>query len=276
MFKHHNDEELHDDDALVGRMLGRREVLALMGSAGAAFLVACSSSDSPSATPTTAATQASTGSGATAAATSTATTASTTAATAVPSCVIVPELTEGPYWVDEGLNRSDVRSDPGTGTIKPGVPLTLAFNVAQVTADSCTVLPNAKVDIWHCDAKGAYSDAAQNEGGSTVGQKFLRGYQMTDTSGKAQFTTIYPGWYTGRAVHIHFKIRVNNKELTSQLFFDDTLSDQIFTQTAYVKSGNRVRNANDGIYRQGGNVLLLQLTRSGDGYTATFNVGVRA
>jgi protocatechuate 3,4-dioxygenase beta subunit len=187
----------------------------------------------------------------------------------------VPELTEGPYFVDENINRSDIRSDTNTGTIKPGTPLNLAFNVAQVTAGGCTVLANAKVDIWHCDAQGAYSDVSDNMVGSTKGQTFLRGYQMTDQNGKAAFTTIYPGWYPGRAVHIHFKVRIDGKEFTSQLFFDDTLSDQVFSQAMYTKSGNRTKNAQDSIYKQAGDVLLLKLTKSGDGYTATFDLGMR-
>jgi protocatechuate 3,4-dioxygenase beta subunit len=272
---HTHEEDLDSDDEIKGRVLSRREVLALMGSAGAAVaLVACTGSDSPEATPTSAAPQASTGSASSGSTVPAAATA-TPATTAVPSCVVVPELTEGPYFVDENINRSDIRSDTNTGTIKPGTPLTLTFNVSQVTAQSCAWLPNAKVDIWHCDAQGAYSDVQDPNAGSTRGQTFLRGYQMTDANGKASFTTIYPGWYPGRAVHIHFKIRVENKEFTSQLFFDDTLSTQVFQQAMYQKSGNRTMNANDSIYRQAGDVLLLKLTKSGDAYTASFDCGMR-
>lgn len=272
--EYHEDED--EDDRTIGRILGRREVLVLFGAGGAAALVtACGGDSSPSSTPTSGATQ--TSGGAVATSTSASGGAATSAAsTAVPSCIVVPELTEGPYFVEENLNRSDIRSDPSTGTIKPGVQLNLSLNVSRVSANACQVLPNAKVDVWHCDAKGAYSDVSANEGGSTVGQKFLRGYQDTDANGQAKFVTIYPGWYTGRAVHIHFKIRVNNTEFTSQLFFDDTLSDSILTQVAYQKSGNRIRNANDNIYRSAGDVLLLQLTKSGDVYNATFNIGIQA
>ncbi|MGE0057868.1 MAG: intradiol ring-cleavage dioxygenase [Dehalococcoidia bacterium] len=269
-------DHLDNDDEIRGRILGRREVLALFGSAAAAgaVLVACSSgSESPAATATTGATQTSGEAAATSGASSAASVAA--ASTAVPSCVVVPALTEGPYFVDENINRSDIRSDTGTGTIKPGTPLVLTFNVSQVGGNSCTFLPNAKVDIWHCDAQGAYSDVSDNMVGSTKGQTFLRGYQMTDANGKATFTTIYPGWYPGRAVHIHFKIRINNKEFTSQLFFDDTLSDQVFTQAVYSKSGNRTKNAQDNIFRQGGDVLLLKLTKSGDGYVANFDCGMQ-
>lgn len=265
-----------DDDAILGRILGRREVLALMGTTGAAaLLAACSGSSTPGSTPTATATNPT---GASAAPVATVATSNTSAAgvpAPVPNCVVVPALTEGPYFVDENINRADIRSDTGTGTIKPGTPLSLTFNVSRVTAGSCEFLPNAKVDIWHCDAQGAYSDVQDPNVGSTRGQTFLRGYQMTDTNGKVTFTTIYPGWYPGRAVHIHFKIRHGNNEFTSQLFFDDGLSDQVFTQAVYQKSGNRTRNSNDGIYRQAGDVLLLKLTRSGDGYSASFDCGMR-
>ena len=111
---------------------------------------------------------------------------------ATPACVVRPQQTEGPYFVDEKLTRSDIRSDPASGAMKPGAPLQLTFNVSRVGA-GCTPLTGAIVDLWHCDALGAYSDV-KDPGGSTVGQKFLRGSQVTDARGAAHFTTIYPGW----------------------------------------------------------------------------------
>ena len=113
-------------------------------------------------------------------------------------------MTEGPYWVEEQLNRSDIRQDPSNGTTKAGTPLTLQINVYQSNTSGCVPVSNAMVDIWHCDAAGLYSDEAAN---NTVGQKFLRGFQMTDSNGTVTFTTIYPGWYNGRAVHIHVRVR---------------------------------------------------------------------
>jgi protocatechuate 3,4-dioxygenase beta subunit len=206
--------------------------------------------------------------------------ASPTADTAaVPSCVVRPELTEGPYFVDEMLNRSDIRSDPSDGSVKEGTLLSLAFRVSQV-GSSCTPLEGAQVDVWHCDALGVYSDVT-DRGFSTVGQKFLRGYQLTDANGLAQFTTIYPGWYQGRAVHIHFKIRTGaasgqSYEFTSQLFFDDAFSDQIYAQDPYASKGQRTTlNSNDSIYRNGGSQLLLNPTISADGYSATFDIGLQ-
>lgn len=282
----------HDDDVPVGKVLTRREILGLFAGAGTTlFLAGCvplesvlNSANSPGASPAAATTTAapnSTGVTTTMAATTTTASASTTVATGsgtvLPTCVVVPELTEGPYFVDEKINRSDIRSDTATGTVQQGIPLRLVFNVSRVGSGSCTAFQGAYVDIWHCNASGLYSDEQQN---NTVGQNFLRGYQVTGASGKAEFTTIYPGWYTGRTVHIHFKIRSaldanTSHTFTSQLFFDDTLTDTVFTGAPYSSRGTRdTRNASDNIYRSGGSSLLLNLTKEGDGFTATFNIGV--
>src|SRR2546426_12612126 len=165
------------------------------------------------------------------------------------SCAVTPQETEGPYWVDEGLARSDITVDPSDGTVKPGVPPALAIAALRADAD-CAPAPGVRVDVWHCDAGGLYSDEAAN---STVGKKFLRGYQTTDDTGAVRFTTIYPGWYPGRTIHIHFRIRVldgtaTTYDFTSQLFFDDAISDQVAARAPYDTRGTRgTRNANDSI-----------------------------
>ena len=203
------------------------------------------------------------------------------AAAAAPACVLRPAQTEGPYFVDEKLNRSDIRVDPSDGSVKPGVPLSLTLRVLGVSGSACVPVQGATVDLWHCDALGVYSDVA-DPSFNTKGKKFLRGYQTTDKDGLVTFQTIYPGWYQGRAVHIHFKIRTNpgaaaGHELTSQLYFDDALSAQVYTQQPYATKGTRglMKNDQDGIFRDGGGQLLLSLTKSGDGYTTAFDVGLR-
>jgi protocatechuate 3,4-dioxygenase beta subunit len=197
-------------------------------------------------------------------------------------CVVRPELTIGPYFVDDQLNRSDIRSEPSDNSVKEGVPLTLNIVVASVGDNSCTPIEGTQVDVWQCDANGQYSGVSDvNQGFDNTGKKFLRGYQLTDAKGAVQFQTIYPGWYSGRTVHIHFTIRTkgtNNEDyqFTSQFFFDDNLTDQAHAQEPYASKGQRdTRNANDNIFNGGGDQLLLNLeSDTTNGYKSTFNVGL--
>src|SRR6266571_4308482 len=201
------------------------------------------------------------------------------AKTGAPSCVVRPEQTEGPYFVDERLNRADIRMEPATGEVAPGAPLELVMTVSRVASGgSCIPVAGAQVDLWQCDASGVYSDVT-DPGFETVGRKFLRGYQVTDANGSVRFTTIYPGWYPGRTVHIHFKVRTTPEsprghEFTSQLYFDDSFTDRVFTREPYVDRGPRpVRNQRDGIFRRGGDQLMLDVKEKGDGYAAKFDLG---
>jgi protocatechuate 3,4-dioxygenase beta subunit len=210
----------------------------------------------------------------------TSTTAAAQAGGAAPaSCSVRPEQTEGPYFVDERLRRSEIRSDPADGSAKAGLPLTLTFRVAEVRGTGCAALAGAIVDVWHCDALGVYSDERDPIFGDTRGRKFLRGYQVTNAAGIAEFQTIYPGWYEGRTVHVHFKIRTAFAspayEFTSQLYFDDALTDRVHAQLPYSRKGQRrIRNAQDGIFRGGGTDLLLKPVARGRGYAATFDVAL--
>jgi protocatechuate 3,4-dioxygenase beta subunit len=184
----------------------------------------------------------------------------------VPACVVRPQQTEGPFFIDEKLNRSDIRSNPGRSDTRPGASLELAFAVSRLSGGACAPLGGAQVDVWHCDASGAYSDGAQ---------KFLRGYQVTDGTGAARFVTIYPGAYGGRAVHIHFKIRVPGQEYISQIYFDEAVTDRVFAAEPYVRTGQRrLRNEGDGLFRSGGRQLLVSPTPSGAGYTTTFGLAL--
>lgn len=259
---------MDNDDKQVGQVLNRRDVLKLLGlGSTAGILAACAPQVAVTLSSTTSPATAIPATQAIAGATSTIMATST----AIPMCVVRPELTEGPYFVDEMLNRSDIREEPSDGSIVQGAQLNLAFNVTQIGVNGCTPLPGAQVDIWHCDANGVYSDV-QN----AVGKKFLRGYQVTDANGLAQFVTIYPGWYPGRAVHIHFKIRVDNSEFTSQLFFDDAFTDQVYLQDPYAQRGERnPRNTGDNIYNSSGSQLVLNVIPSGAGYTASFDIGMQ-
>jgi protocatechuate 3,4-dioxygenase beta subunit len=161
--------------------------------------------------------------------------------------------------------------------VSEGDQLDLIVNVSRVGGDgSCTPLAAAMVDVWHCDALGSYSGVSDATGDQT-GEQFLRGYQDTDANGQAKFITIYPGWYQGRATHIHFKIRTDDGyEFTSQWFFDDSLSDQVHAQGVYASraASGRLQNDADSIYGGTDGLLTLDVQASGDGYAATFDIGL--
>ena len=267
---------MENDDKPIGQILSRRDALKLLGVGSAAFLAACAA---PEATNTLAPTDQITPA-ATLESTQIPVTQVSSTASAVLDCVVRPEMTIGPYFVDEQLNRPDIRINSADNTVKGGVPLTLNVVVASVGGNSCTPIEGAQVDIWHCDAQGQYSGVS-DQGSDTGGQDFLRGYQLTNTGGGVQFQTIFPGWYSGRAVHIHFTIRTKGADgadyqFTSQFFFDDTLTDQVHALEPYASNGQRdTRNSNDNIYSGGGDQLLLNLQGdTTDGYTGSMSIGL--
>jgi protocatechuate 3,4-dioxygenase beta subunit len=200
-------------------------------------------------------------------------------ALAASSCAsLTPAKEMGPYFVEEKLNRSDITTDPDSGVAVTGVPLALKLTLLNET-DACAPLAGAQVDIWHAAPSGLYSDES---GEGTAGKKYLRGYQVSDASGVVQFTTVYPGWYSGRAVHIHARIRTFDSSGTatfdflSQLFFDDTLTDAVYATSPYSSRGARdTRNANDRVYGSDGASVLLDITPDGSGgYIGTFTFGL--
>lgn len=241
------------DDEPIGRVLTRREVLALLGVTGIAWLTRCSGPGSM---------------------------ARPAGAAGVSGCVVRPEMTAGPYFVDGALERPDIRADPATGEARAGTPLELAFLVSRIADGACAPLVGAVVDVWQCDALGVYSDV-RDARSDTRGRKFLRGHQVTDADGAARFTTIYPGWYQGRAVHVHFKIRsapaaAAGFDFTSQLFFDDALTDRVHAAEPYAsRGGRRTENDRDGFFRRGGADLLVALEPAGEGYRGTFEVALQ-
>jgi protocatechuate 3,4-dioxygenase beta subunit len=197
-----------------------------------------------------------------------------------PSCVGRPQQTEGPFFVEEALNRADIRSDPRSGEVQAGVPLRLAFRVSRLSGTRCAPLAGAQVDVWQANATGRYSDSPRpGSSRSTTRQQYLRGYQLTDAAGDARFLTIYPGWYGGRAVHLHFKIRwapAPGYAFTSQLYFDDALTEHVFAMEPYASRGRRwLRNDDDAIFHDGGERLLLTPTPEGLGYAAVFEIGLQ-
>ncbi len=219
--------------------LNRREALALAGGIGIAVLVpGCSDDSAPAST-------------------------AASPATSGADCVLMPELTEGPYYLDLNEVRSDISED------RPGLPFDLTVRV--VDAESCEPVKDAAVDVWHCDAGGAYSGV-----GSETGDTFLRGTQVTDASGGAEFRTIYPGWYTGRAVHIHVKVHVGTDEThTGQLFFDDAVTAKAYESEPYADRGTPdTTNEADQIYGESGGTTIVAVT-PGETYAGTVTLGVQ-
>jgi protocatechuate 3,4-dioxygenase beta subunit len=180
------------------------------------------------------------------------------------ACVLAPEATEGPFYLDDARVRRNITEG------RPGSPLTLRLKV--VDASSCRAIRGASVDVWHCDASGAYSGT-----GSEADERFLRGVQRTDAKGVAVFRTIYPGWYPGRTVHVHVLVHIaGNVVHTGQLYFPDTLTDAVFRRTPYSRRpGRTTRNAADSIYRNGGRRSTLALRRSGSSYVGAITMGVQ-
>ncbi|MGE4324361.1 MAG: intradiol ring-cleavage dioxygenase [Sphingobium sp.] len=186
-------------------------------------------------------------------------------------CAVMPETTEGPYYIDPKLVRRDITEG------RPGLKLRMQLQV--VTAD-CLPVANARVDIWQCDARGDYSgyaDMGPDRANDTTGQTFLRGTQMTDGNGIVAFDTIYPGWYRGRTTHIHYKVFLDRKTvLTSQIFFPDALSEYIYLKNpAYARDETRdTVNGVDGIAGQAGQGAYCAIREQKTRYVAALVVGI--
>jgi protocatechuate 3,4-dioxygenase beta subunit len=241
----------HDDDRSIGHLLTRREILASLGIAAAVTTLPVGALFAAS-------------------------------RRRLPRCIVRPAQTEGPYFVDTGLDRSDIRSDPASGMVPQGEPFTLTFQVGRMDGSSCTPMAGVLVDIWQCDAQGIYSGVKDiNNLFDTTGRQFLRGHQRTDANGQAMFQTIFPGWYQGRTVHIHFKLRTDpaagrGHEFTSQLYFEDKVGDELFTHAPYAANKQaRVRNSGDGIFRrERGFELVMDVVRESKGFRGVFDVGM--
>src|SRR5262245_32414831 len=232
--------------------LNRREALGFLSAAGLALVGGCSSPTSPSDTTNTGSTSGGGG-------------VSTT------NCVVSPEETAGPYPDRTGMlnNPAFYRRDVTEG--RPGLALALTITVVN-TRTSCGPLADAAVEIWQCDAAGNYSEYGQSSA-----QTFLRGLQTTDSAGRVTFNTIYPGWYMGRATHIHVEIYVNGRTVkTTQIAFPESISGAVYRTGVYATKGqNTTTNACDNVFSDG--VQDEMATLSGDtssGYTATITIGV--
>jgi protocatechuate 3,4-dioxygenase beta subunit len=209
-------------------------------------------------------------------------TSTTSISSASGSCIVTATEVEGPYPYPGGeltnpLDRSDITEG------QTGVPLILTINVTNADS-SCAIVENARVDIWHCNKDGYYSGYGNQTGIlgnlSYAGKTFLRGYQLTDASGQVKFTTIYPGWYSGRTTHIHFEVYVNGvMKKTTQIAFPESINTAVDTSTLYASLGvNPLTNANDSILGNSATDLAnetISLTGSvSAGYSGSYTIGL--
>jgi len=204
-------------------------------------------------------------------------TSTSSGSTTSSSCSATPSETSGPYPYDLSSNSAIFRTDITEG--KTGIPLTLTLTIVN-SNNSCAVISGARVDIWHCDKDGYYSEYSEPGYLGTqdnTGKTFLRGIQLADTNGQVKFTTIYPGWYTGRVTHIHVEVFVNSVlKLTTQLAFPDALNTTVYNTSLYSAHGqNSIVNTSDQVFSDSYSSELVTITGdTTNGYAATFKVGV--
>jgi protocatechuate 3,4-dioxygenase beta subunit len=255
------EHDLHTDDPRPKRRVRRREALAALGTMGVGSLIGG---------------RAVLGGG-----------GEDAAALAASSCILTPEVTEGPYWIDNDLTRRDIRGGKG------GLALELVFTVQN--ARTCEPIRRADVELWHCDAGGEYSGfdtasagagGAPGGGGPGGGQeptsstRYLRGHQRTDADGAARFLTVFPGWYRGRTPHIHLKVHVGGDVVhTGQVFFNERTTAAVYRQAPYSSHGQPdTSHAEDSIYAQAGRsravMRLRRRSRGRRGYRGTITLGV--
>jgi protocatechuate 3,4-dioxygenase beta subunit len=255
--------------------VNRRAALELLGALGL-FAVGCGANTTSSGTPGSSGTTGDSGTG-----TGTDTDGGTgpgtgsDGGTTNAACNKTPDETAGPYPDKTGMlgNATYERIDVTEG--KAGVALDLELTVATA-GSACAPIAGATVMIWQCDAAGNYSEYAQ-PGYDGSGQTFLRGYQTTDASGKVKFTTIFPGWYNGRATHIHVDVRVNGQSVkTTQIAFPEDIQALVYATSAYAAHGQSpMANSADMVFADGDTEeLIAVIGDTSSGYTGKLAIGV--
>ncbi len=231
------------------KRVSRREAIGMLGVAGAALSIGCNGESPTSPTSIT----------------TTTTTTITPPTGASSTCALSPTETIGPYPSLTDLIRSDIREG------RRGLQVTLAITVVNFTS-ACAPVSGAVVEVWQCDANGDYSQY-----GTARAETFLRGIQTTDASGRVTFTTVYPGWYQGRATHIHVEVTVNGRSVkVTQIAFPENVTAAVYGTGVYAARGqNPTTNARDGIFADSLSEELATLVGdTTNGYTATYQLGV--
>jgi len=205
---------------------------------------------------------------------------------AMPSseCGPTPRQGEGPYLTPDSLLRSDIRED------RPGVPVHFTLYIKDDFW--CTPIEGAAVDVWHSDALGQYSGIVNElidpdslrlsgETNDMTGTSFLRGHQVSDANGKVEFTTIYPGWYSGRLSHFHVKTIIAGLNWTShntQLYLPPEVESAVYATAPYVDRGKNPIGIDRDLVARGDAESISQLTmplaKDGEGYRGEFELAV--
>ncbi|CAR65882.1 DEHA2E24376p [Debaryomyces hansenii CBS767] len=180
------------------------------------------------------------------------------------SCILSPEVTIGPYYVEGEYVRDDITED------QDGVDLLL--DVQLIDVNTCEPVPQSYIDVWHCNSTGVYSGVSEED---TLGSTFLRGIWPTDDDGIMQMKTKFPGWYVSRATHIHITAHQNATVLSNntisggdvnhigQIFFNQTLLDEVALLEPYVSNQqSKTSNTEDSIYQE----------ENSNGYDAIMNI----
>lgn len=293
---HHDNQHDHPHDhslaadlaAMLNLNRDRRQTLRwLLAGASALPIIGCGGASSDASTAVTTTTPATT------------TTTTPTTTTPTGSCSVIPEETGGPYPADgtnsntsgivnvltqSGVVRSDIRSSfNGASGTAAGVPLTIKLQLVNVNG-SCATLEGFAVYLWHCDRDGNYSLYSSG----LTAQNYLRGVQVSDSSGNLSFTSIYPGCYSGRVPHVHFEVyrtltaatSASNRIKTSQFAFPDAASNAVYATTGYsasVRNMAQISLATDNVFSDGYSLQLASVTGNvTDGYVATLTVAVSA
>jgi protocatechuate 3,4-dioxygenase beta subunit len=289
---HHDDENLDRGLAFdLGTLVSRRRLLTLFaGTAGAAVLVACGSSDGASGSTASAASDTTTPS--TASTASTAATTATAATADAPACAVIPEETAGPYpgdgsngpnvLAESGIVRSDITASFGSSTtVAEGVPLAITLNITD-TASGCTPMEGASVYLWHCNIDGQYSMYGQG----VTDENYLRGVQTAGADGTVTFTSIFPAAYSGRWPHIHYEVYASEADATgggtplatSQIALPEDTCKVVYASDGYSQSVSNLSQSSlstDNVFSDGWDQELGVITGDIDsGLTVTLSVPV--
>ncbi|MFC3671683.1 intradiol ring-cleavage dioxygenase [Novosphingobium pokkalii] len=290
----------------MGRLIGRRRALVLLGSAATtSLLAACGdgSSGDSSSTSSSSTSSSSTSSSSTSSTSSTTSSSSSGSSSSTDTCIADPTETNGPYPADgtntssgstsnvltqSGVVRSDIRSSfISSTTTAQGVLLTITLKLVDVN-NACAGISGAAIYIWHCNAAGLYS--LYSSGVTT--ESYLRGVQVTDSNGEVTFTTIYPACYSGRWPHVHFEVFLGGltssstgktASLISQMAMPAATNTAVFNgsslYSASIANYSAISLSSDNVFGDNTSAQLAQMTPTltgsvAEGYTGSIVIGI--